>query len=180
MNFIIYDIEATCWRGTPPGLVQETIEIGAVKCNYYGESLGEFSRFIKPVVNPELSLFCKQLTHIEQHNVDRASDFESVIYDFMDWIDIYDEDFLLCSWGSFDKKQLKLECEIHDVESDWLDKHINVKNQYKEILKLRQAKGLAKALKAEGFEFTGTPHRAISDAQNLAKIFMRHVDEWRY
>jgi len=180
MNFIIYDIEATCWKGRPPGLVQETIEIGAVKCNYYGEPLGEFSRFIKPKINPELSLFCKQLTHIEQHNIDRASDFESVIYDFMDWIDIYDEDFLLCSWGSFDKKQLIAECEMYDIENDWLQNYINVKNQYKEILKLREAKGLAKALKAEGFEFTGTPHRAISDAQNLAKIFMRHVDEWQY
>ena len=98
----------------------------------------------------------------------------------MDWIDIYDQDFLLCSWGSFDKKQLKLECDLYDIENDWLDKYINLKNQYKDILKLRQAKGLAKALKAEGFEFTGTPHRAISDAQNLAKIFMQHVDMWQY
>ena len=65
MNFIIYDIEATCWRGMPPGLIQETIEIGAVKCNYYGEPLGEFSRFIRPQINPELSLFCRQLTNIE-------------------------------------------------------------------------------------------------------------------
>lgn len=179
MNYIIYDIEATCWRGSPPGLIQETIEIGAVKCNYYGEVLGQFSRFIKPKINPELSLFCRQLTHIRQSDIDIADSFESVIHDFMDWIDVYDEDYMLCSWGSFDKKQLKLECDIYDIEEDWLEQHINLKNQYREILKLRQAKGLSKALKAEGIEFTGTPHRAISDAQNTAKIFMRHVDEWR-
>ena len=74
----------------------------------------------------------------------------------------------------------KILYNVYTVNIWVINKYINLKTQYKEILKLREAKGLAKALKAEGFEFTGTPHRAISDAQNLAKIFMRHVDEWMY
>lgn len=179
MEYIIYDIEATCWKGSPPGMVQETIEIGAVKYNYYGDFLGEFSRFIKPQVNPELSLFCRQLTNIEQSSINRASNFESVIYDFMDWIDIEQPNFTLCSWGSFDQKQLKEECEIYDVEQDWLNNYINVKNQYKSYLRLPNAKGLNKALRNEGFEFSGIQHRAINDAKNLAKIVLKHVDEWQ-
>lgn len=158
MNYIIFDIEATCWKGSPPSMIQETIEIGALKCSYYGDNLGEFSRFIKPKYNPELSLFCRQLTKIDQERIDRASNFESVIHDFMDWIDIYDENYMLCSWGGFDKKQLISESEIYDLDTEWLENHINVKSQYKELRKLNSAKGLSKALAIEGFEFTGTPH----------------------
>jgi hypothetical protein len=31
MNFIIFDLEATCWMGRPPHGINEIIEIGAVK-----------------------------------------------------------------------------------------------------------------------------------------------------
>ena len=160
-------------------MIQETIEIGAVKCTYYGENLGEFSRFIKPKYNPELSLFCRQLTKIEQSSIDRAEGFESVILDFMDWIDVYDENYMLCSWGDFDRIQLTSESESYDLDTEWLQQHINIKSQYKDLRKMDRAKGLSKALSLEGFEFTGTPHRAISDAYNLAKIFLKHVDMWQ-
>ena len=33
---------------------------------------------------------------------------------------------------------------------------------------------------AEGFEFTGTYHRGLSDAQNLAKVFVKYIDMWRF
>ena len=88
MNFIIYDLEATCWTGRPPGLVQETIEIGAVHINGYGEELGSFNKFIRPIVNPNLSPFCRELTSITQEDVNRANTFPSVIEAFQDWIDI--------------------------------------------------------------------------------------------
>ena len=44
MNFIIFDLEATCWEGKPPNMVQETIEIGAVRINPYGEVEDTFNR----------------------------------------------------------------------------------------------------------------------------------------
>ncbi|MCC6410310.1 MAG: 3'-5' exonuclease, partial [Saprospiraceae bacterium] len=42
MHYIIYDLEATCWENTPPGYIQETIEIGAFRINPYGEVRGKF------------------------------------------------------------------------------------------------------------------------------------------
>ncbi len=106
MNFIIYDLEATCWKGTPPSLIQEIIEIGAVKINGYGEILGSFNKFVRPTVNPSLSAFCQELTGIDQVQVNRANKFDRVVDDFMEWIDIEYEDYLLCSWGGFDKRML--------------------------------------------------------------------------
>jgi len=180
LNFIIYDIEATCWHGQPPGGWQEVIEIGAVKVDDYGEVVDTFDLFIKPIVNPILSGFCKKLTNISQENVDRAGTYDVVIEQFKDWISVYEDEFTLASWGNFDKRILMNNCELHKLEDDWLENHINLKNQYKTMRNLRLPTGLKKTTEIEGFEFTGIHHRAISDAENLAKIFSKYIREWQY
>ncbi len=178
--FIIYDLEATCWEGRPPGMTQETIEIGAYKVTPYGEVLSYFNRFVRPVVHPQLSLFCKQLTGIDQVDINRAAEFPVVIEDFQDWIDVYDEDYVLASWGKFDQKQLRQDCRLHRLEDDWLEPHLNLKQQYADVKKLAKIKGLKSAVQAEGFDFTGDHHRALDDAENLTKVFIKYLDVWRY
>ncbi len=180
MDFIIFDLEATCWLGRPPFGVTEIIEIGAVKFNGYGEEIGKFNKFIKPKVNPILSPFCTKLTSITQENVERSKTFDVVIDEFVDWIDIYSEDYLLCSWGKFDKTLLKNDCILHKFETEWLDEHIDVKKQYHKYKKSKDEYGLKKSLKLEGMEFEGIQHRAISDAENLGKIFCKYLDIWQY
>lgn len=180
MDFIIFDLEATCWLGRPPHGITEIIEIGAVKYNGYGEQIGKFNKFIKPTVNPILSPFCKKLTSIQQEDVDRGNTFARVIEEFRDWIDIYSDDYLLCSWGAFDKILLRNDCLLHKAETEWLHAHIDVKRQFHTYKKSPDEYGLKRSLKMEGFDFTGTPHRAISDAENLGKIFCKYLDIWAY
>lgn len=181
MNFIIYDLEATCWRGRPPKGSNEIIEIGAYKLNELGEELGKFSRFVKPTTNPKLSSFCTKLTSITQDQVDSASKFPSVAEDFMEWMGFYDnEDYILCSWGDFDIQFLRNDCDLHKMEEDWLEVYTNLKNQYHGIKNMNKYTGLKTTLTREGFEFTGVQHRAISDALNLCKIFRKFIDEWSY
>lgn len=180
MNYIIYDLEATCWQNLPKDKVQEIIEIGACKVNGYGEYLGSYNRFVKPVINPLLSGFCQDLTSIQQEQINRADTFQKVVEEFQDWIGIFDEDYLLCSWGDFDKKMLIQDCELHDLEFEWCEKHINVKKQYIKFKGFRRPIGLKRATIKEGFEFEGIHHRGISDAENLTKIFKKYLDEWQY
>ena len=179
MNYIIFDLEATCWRGSPPSKVQEIIEIGAVRLNPYGEVEGVFNRFVRPILNPNLSTFCRELTSIEQQDVNRASTFPTVIEDFQDWAEVFDEDYMLCSWGNFDKKMLIQDCILHDMEHEWAREHINLKRQYQEIKGLKKTRGLKRTVEHEGFEFTGTHHRGIDDAENLAKVFAKYLDVWQ-
>lgn len=180
MNFIIYDLEATCWEGKPPNKTQEIIEIGAYSVNGYGEVTGSFNKFIRPVLNPNLSMFCRDLTSIEQEYIDRSNEFPEVIEHFQDWAEIFDDDYLLCSWGSFDRKMLIQDCELHGMEWEWAEHHLNVKKEYTRMRRLRRPRGLKSAVEKEGFEFTGTHHRAIDDAENLAKVFIKYLDEWQY
>lgn len=177
MNYIIFDLEASCWLGRPPHGINEVIEIGAVKVNDYNEVESIFSKFIKPTVNPILSDFCTRLTSITQTDVDRSKTFPFITQEFMDWIGI-DEDFVLISWGKYDKQQLIQDCELHKMETEWLEHHFNLKPAYRALKDLKDEPGLKKAVKLEGFEFTGIHHRAISDAENTAKIFIKYFKEW--
>ena len=180
MNFIIFDLEATCWEGRPDNKAQEIIEIGAVRLNRFGEVDDTFSRMVRPVINPTLSLFCRQLTGIDQREVDRGNTFPKVIDEFQDWADIFYEEYLLCSWGNFDRRMLVQDCKLHALEHEWALEHINLKQQYKEVRNLKKARGLKSAVEREGFEFEGRAHRALDDAKNLAKIFNKYLDDWAY
>ncbi len=180
MNFIVYDLECTCWSNELHEQVHETIEIGALKVDHYGQVIDEFTSFIRPVIHPVLSDFCLQLTHISQIDINRARKFDDVIKDFTRWIEIDNakEEYALCSWGGFDKRQLVADCKLHQLDATWVESHINIKEQYKQLRKLRQPIGLKKAVEREGFEFTGVAHRAFTDAENLAKIVAKYLDLW--
>jgi 3'-5' exoribonuclease 1 len=180
LNLIVFDLEATCWRGFPPNGVNEIIEIGALKFNRYGEQNGDFSVFVKPIVNNLLSPFCKQLTGIQQENIDQAETFDKVISRFREWGEIFDEEFYLISWGENDKDYLRNDCNLHDIETDWLEKCINLKKQYRSINRHTKPMGLKRALELEGFEFEGSRHRAFDDAYNLSRIFLKYIDEWPF
>lgn len=183
MNYIVYDLEATCWETEQEkrGRKQEIIEIGALKIDEEGETVSKFEAFVRPVAHPMLSDFCKNLTTISQIDVNKARPYPEVIEDFLDWIGYTDgEEYLLCSWGFFDRKMLIKNSEQHGMNGEWAKAHISLKHQYPRIKGIRMAIGLKRALDREGFEFEGEQHRGIDDAINLAKIFKKYQTQWRY
>lgn len=178
MKYIIVDLEATCWENKDHKNIHEIIEIGAVCINKNKEIESEFTEFIKPVVNPVLSKFCTELTSITQKDVDAAETFDKVIERFKNWINI-NEEFVLCSWGFYDKKQFVADCDLHKANTDQLKKHISLKHQYAEIKKLSRPLGMGGALKMEKLKLDGIHHRGIDDAKNIAKIFLKHFKDWK-
>lgn len=180
MNHIIFDLEASCWdRSLGPNKNRnEIIEIGAVLINDEGNITSEFEAFVKPKLNPTLSDFCKKLTTITQDQVDNAEIFPEVSKQFQSWIKQNDQDYMLCSWGFYDKKQLKKDCALHKLDDAWVEPHISIKHQYAPLTGLRRPVGMGKALQLEGLTLDGTHHRGIDDARNIAKIFLQHWGKW--
>jgi len=178
LNYIVLDLEATCWMGKPPKGINEVIEIGAVKINGYGEVKGYFSKLIKPSVNPRLSGFCKKLTGIKQEHLNTADDFVKVIEQFQDFIEIDYEDYILFSWGNNDKPYLVSNCRLHNIEIDWLYPFVDMREKYLSFNGNRKKSGLKHIVESEGFEFEGDQHSAYVDAYNLSKIFIKYLDEW--
>ncbi|MED1798398.1 3'-5' exonuclease [Brevibacillus porteri] len=176
MSYIILDLEATCWENDRTKQ-NEIIEIGAVKLDENLNVVGEFQTFIKPKLNPVLSDFCKSLTSIKQEEVDNAPSFGKAISNFKNWIG---NDYYLCSWGFYDKKQFKMDCELHKTPTNWIRNHISIKHQHGKMIGTERGVGMEKALKMLNIPLDGTHHRGIDDARNIAKIFIKIFDKLEF
>lgn len=179
MNYIIVDLEATCWERRE-GRKNEIIEIGAVCINDKLDILDEFNKFIVPTVNPTLSDFCIGLTSITQENIDSANEFPVVILSFIEWINSFEGDYILCSWGHYDRVQFKNDCELHELDWSWTNRHISLKHQYGKMKGQQRAPGMKRALKSEKIPLDGTHHRGIDDAKNILKIFTKYYERWDF
>jgi len=169
MNYIIVDLEATCWEGCKTENM-EMIEIGAVCLD--GEMLqpySEFQQFVKPAIRPELTDFCLELTHIKQRKVDFAPSFPEAFNNFIQWIG--DTPFRLCSWGKFDYDLFNY--ELDRCNGKWpagFLGYLNLKDLYAEAYSVKPNIGLRKAMQKLGMKFEGTLHRALVDAQNISRV----------
>jgi len=182
-HYIVLDLEATCWNDDKlrDKYQSEIIEIGAVKINDKLEIIDEYDRYIKPKLNPVLSDFCKELTTIKQEDIDIASGFYEVISDFKNWIHSHNTNinYNLCSWGFYDKKQLVQDCTLHNLPIKWLDKHISVKHQFCKNRRIKHV-GMLTALRMLNLKHDGTHHRGIDDAKNIANIFIKTFNEYKF
>jgi len=178
MNYIVLDLEATCEKDNPH-FNKEIIEIGAVKLTDSFEIIDTYDAFVRPILNPTLSAFCMELTTIQQSDVDAANLFPVVLNGFKEWIGVGSKEYLLCSWGFYDKKQLNADCRLHQLNDSWTDRHISLKHQFADIRDCRPC-GMEKALKILNIPLDGTHHRGIDDAKNIAKIFKVYKDRWDF
>jgi inhibitor of KinA sporulation pathway (predicted exonuclease) len=181
-TWIVVDLEATCWTtDEDPQLAaqqrteSEMIEIGAVRIDPTSRrTVSEFQTFVRPVRHPQLSAFCKELTHIRQADVDDAPPF-AVAYDrFLEWMD-GDEGALLASWGRYDHNQLRRQAlSVGHPEPRWTP--LNVKAAFSDWYRAhtgrRARHGLGRAIRELGWAFEGTAHRGIDDARNAARILV--------
>lgn len=169
---VIIDVEATCVEPKDPNFKNEIIEIGAVKFNLKTlEIVDEFQCFIKPIINPILSDFCKELTTIKQSDVNPAHSFETEYNRFVKWYGS-EKGNLFCSWGYYDKMSFERDCKLHNLEYKLGNNHWNIKRFYEEITGVagKSGVGLHKAVKQCGLEFEGVQHRAKVDAINIARV----------
>jgi len=169
-HLLVVDLEATCDEASDfKRIDMETIEIGAVMVDATSlEKIAEFQAFIKPIIHTELRDFCKNLTSIQQADVDRADTFPTVFATFLDWASQY-EDYLFCSWGQYDSKQLEQDCNLHNLPFP-LATHFNIKTAFSTSQNTKKRFGLDQALKKIGLELEGTHHRGIDDARNIARL----------
>ncbi len=168
MDFIIVDLEATCWEHEKNREKMEIIEIGAVRMNSKLEILDDFESFIRPFASPILSDFCTKLTTITQKQVDTAELFPVVFPKFLQWIE--KPEYWLCSWGNYDFRQFQTDCTRHNMAFPFQkEKHINLKEKMATVKKIKPC-GMSKALEFFGLPLIGTHHRGIDDARNIAKI----------
>ena len=170
-HFLVIDLEATCCDDDSfPRTEMEAIEIGAViVCPETFQPIDEFQTFIRPVRNPMLTDFCCNLTGISQQQVDGAPLFPAALQSLIHWAHGYCP-FVFCSWGDYDRTQFQSDCLFHDIAYPFDGQHVNLKAEFASMNGQRKKLGVPAALRSIGLTFSGSHHRGIDDARNIAYL----------
>ncbi|MFT5323263.1 MAG: inhibitor of KinA sporulation pathway (predicted exonuclease) [Planctomycetaceae bacterium] len=169
--WLVIDLEATCCNdGQFPREEMEIIEIGAVIADGLTlQPVDEFQTFVRPVRHPSLTEFCRELTGIEQSDVDSAVAFVQAMSQLTAWMAEYPE-VVFCSWGEYDRRQFERDCAFHNVAWPFGNRHVNLKKRYSDRYSLKRGQGFGEALKQHNLTFEGRPHRGIDDARNIVRM----------
>jgi 3'-5' exoribonuclease 1 len=169
VRYVVADLEASCWEAAWVRHRMETIEIGAVRLDESLDVVDEFDSFVRPVVVPRLSTFCRKLTSISQEQVDAADTFPKAFARFLTWMGPGPRRFV--TWGGFDISQLRMDCQRHDMifPEHLADDHLNLKTEFGKWKGLKRV-GMTDALQLLDLPHVGHPHRGIDDARNIARI----------
>ena len=106
------------------GLRNEIIEIGAVKLDYHGNVMGEFSQFVQTEFTEGVAFPVRELTGISAADTAMADPLYMVIKRLSDWIGRYSAQ-IVC-WSGTDRRQLLTECQAKHIDlaafpTDWAD-----------------------------------------------------------
>ncbi len=149
----------------------EIIEIGAVLCDRHFQPLNSFQSFVRPVVHPSLTDFCRELTSIRQKDVDAAPRFDAAVAALNQFLFCHaSPPVLFCSWGGFDKKMFHRDCQRHHTPYPFSPQHCNLKALFQQVNGLARPVGMAEALRQSGLALEGVHHRGLDDARNIAKL----------
>lgn len=169
VEWVVVDLEASCWEAAWVRHRMETIEIGGVRLGADREVVGEFDTFVRPVVVPRLSSFCTRLTSITQADVDAADTFPKAFARFATWLGA--GPFRLVTWGPFDLQQLRMDCGRHDMvfPERLAHSHLDLKKAFSRWKGIKRP-SMHDALDLLGLPHIGHAHRGIDDARSLARI----------
>ena len=163
------------------GLRNEIIEVGAVKLDYHGNVMGEFSQFVQTEFTEGVAFPVRELTGISAVDTAMADPLYVVIKRLSDWIGRYSAQ-VVC-WSGTDRRQLLAECQAKHIDlsafpADWAD----LQAFYTSIMDVGShgCVSLSDAATWFGIEFdesTGHAHSALADARVTAKLLKQVMDE---
>ncbi|CAG5136634.1 unnamed protein product [Candidula unifasciata] len=179
---VVIDFEATCSESNE-NFVHEIIEFPAVLIDTQNQAVcNVFQRFCKPRVNPKLTEFCTSLTGITQSQVDKAKDFTEVFAEFEEWLSLHqlgtEHKFAVLTDGPWDMARfLKTQVELSGISFPrWAKQWINLRKAYAAFYGCKRV-NLHKMLEDLGMKFQGRPHCGLDDAQNIAAVTVRLLQD---
>lgn len=164
----VIDMELTCDLAPLPKEEQEIIEIGievldskTLKCVYTAQTT------VKPLRNPTLSEYCKNLTHITQEEIDESLDLDMAVFYLLENNNLSVDDFIWCAWGD-DPIWLQKELWIQGSKIVFDKRFINLS------LIDGHRRSLSKALAANNIIQQQPIHRALPDAMSTADLARKY------
>ena len=176
--YLVVEVKGTCDEpplADPP----EVIELALVALDAKsGVEVGNFQRFVRPEVQPELSPHCVALTGISQMQIDESDVLEDVLEEADAWVRhlIQSEgegaSLMSVTFGHSGIKDILLG-QIEDEElsaPSWSTRWVNLHRVFHRHFALKERRDLGAALEYLGLSHQGRLNSAIDDAHNIARI----------
>ncbi|KAJ3091299.1 cytosolic leucyl tRNA synthetase [Quaeritorhiza haematococci] len=183
--YAVFDVEATCVSDGGWEYPNEIIEFPIVLVDGRTlEVVDEFHRYVRPVINPKLSDFCKELTGITQEDIDKADPFTTVLSEFESWLSKYAKypftrRVMFVTDGPWDLRDFaRKQCEASLISRPpYWRRWVDVRKLHHGFYDRPQRENIAGMLKHFGMEFEGREHCGLHDARNIARIAIRMMKD---
>ncbi|WP_037679911.1 3'-5' exonuclease [Streptomyces griseus] len=167
----VVDVEATCWRGSPPpGAVSEIIEIGLTVVDLAARERVARHRILVRPARSTVSDFCTELTGLTPQEVDTGVEFAEACRRLAALHRSGERPW--ASWGDYDRHQFTRQCAATRTPYPFGGRHTNAKAAFTEAYGLRKRPGMAQALRIAGLPLEGRHHRGEDDAWNIAALVL--------
>ncbi|KAI4332949.1 hypothetical protein L6164_017815 [Bauhinia variegata] len=172
--FVVIDFEATCDKDKNPH-PQEIIEFPSViVSSVTGQLEACFQTYVRPTCNQLLSDFCKDLTGIQQIQVDRGVTLSEALLRHDKWLEkkgIKNTNFAVVTWSNWDcRVMLESECRFKKIRKPpYFNRWINLKIPFREVFGAVRC-NLKEAVEMAGLAWQGRAHCGLDDAKNTARL----------
>ncbi len=185
MSFVIFDTEYTSWKGCLENGWQgshkkEIVQIAAIKLSNKLEVLDSFNVLCKPIVNPVLSDYFINLTHITNDQIEKYGEtFQENYNSFLEFVgnDIcYSHSWIYDYKHKSDGKIIEDNLELYNLQTHKKLKYRNIAPIFKQLYtekkievnnqssgQIAEILGLADNMKNLGLN----PHNALYDVYSI-------------
>ena len=181
--YLICDVEGTCIENSGFDYESEIIEFPVLLIQAETMSIiDQFHAYVRPLLHPELSEFCKSFTGITQETVDKSESFYKVFDQFLSWLEKHIEPpFKNCIfvtdgiWDLRDFVQKEL-TYMQVSRPPFMNQIIDIRKKFTKFYS-RDSLNLDGMLRFLDLSFEGREHSGIDDTKNVAKIFIKMVQD---
>ncbi|KAG4957673.1 hypothetical protein JHK82_043529 [Glycine max] len=172
--FVVIDFEATCDKDKNPH-PQEIIEFPSViVSSITGQLEACFQTYVRPTCNQLLTDFCKDLTGIQQIQVDRGVTLSEALLRHDKWLEkkgIKNSNFAVVTWSNWDcRVMLESECRFKKIRKPpYFNRWINLRIPFREVFGAVRC-NLKEAVEIAGLAWQGRAHCGLDDAKNTAHL----------
>ncbi|KAL4442847.1 hypothetical protein ABPG74_010736, partial [Tetrahymena malaccensis] len=176
---VISDFE--CNSGMKGFVLNEIIEFPILIVDVKNQKIiKEFTTFVKPTYHPKLTNFIKNLTYIEQKDVDQAPNisevFDIITQEIKQNTEGSESTFFLFDCDS-DAVYLRAEMNLKDLQpSQYFNQYFNLKELFDKFFNVK-AKSLENMMKILNLSQKGHPHIALHDARNICQVVMYMLEK---
>lgn len=151
-------------------LVNEIIEIGAVKLDSHMQPCEKLKVYIKPSVIPVINPKILSITNINIHDLENGTSFIDGLNKLKKMVN---EGDIICSWAKDDIAEIIKNANHHGyTDLSWINKYLDIQEYVTKILGYRKSLSLKNALKTLKIKMNeNLLHDALNDSIYTAHVF---------